>query len=93
MALRKAERLVSPRSQSEDWECILRGLLPLVNPGQGLYLNFKLHGNYQAASFVAGSVLQSSDRPKPALRLCPKSPLQNLITNYFNDHSSLLVVR
>ncbi|MHC5857113.1 hypothetical protein [Nostoc sp.] len=25
MALRKAERLVSPRSQSEDWECILRG--------------------------------------------------------------------
>ncbi|MEH2026817.1 hypothetical protein [Nostoc sp.] len=25
MALRKGERLVSPRSQSEDWECIPRG--------------------------------------------------------------------
>ncbi|WP_179064834.1 hypothetical protein [Nostoc sp. C052] len=25
MALRKAERIVSPRSQSLDWECIPRG--------------------------------------------------------------------
>ncbi len=25
MGLRKAERLVSPCSQSEDWECTLRG--------------------------------------------------------------------
>ncbi|MEH2024799.1 MAG: hypothetical protein V7K62_14620 [Nostoc sp.] len=25
MALRKGERLVSPRSQSSDWECIPRG--------------------------------------------------------------------
>jgi hypothetical protein len=32
MALRKGERLVSPRSQSSDWECIPRGLLPLVKP-------------------------------------------------------------
>ncbi|MEH2023730.1 hypothetical protein [Nostoc sp.] len=32
MALRKGERLVSSRSQSEDWECIPRGLLPLVKP-------------------------------------------------------------
>ncbi|MEH1922094.1 hypothetical protein [Nostoc sp.] len=32
MGLRKAERLVSPRSQSEEWERIPRGLLPLVKP-------------------------------------------------------------
>ncbi|MEH2033537.1 MAG: hypothetical protein V7K67_28615 [Nostoc sp.] len=32
MGLRKAERLVSPGSQSSDWECIPRGLLPLVKP-------------------------------------------------------------
>ncbi|MEH2049331.1 hypothetical protein [Nostoc sp.] len=32
MALRKAERIVSPRSQSEDWECIPRGSASLVSP-------------------------------------------------------------
>ncbi|MEH1936604.1 MAG: hypothetical protein V7L14_23460 [Nostoc sp.] len=32
MALRKAQRLVSPRSQPGGWERIPRGLLPLVKP-------------------------------------------------------------
>ncbi|MEH2055891.1 MAG: hypothetical protein V7K97_06925 [Nostoc sp.] len=30
MALRKAQRLVSPHSQPRGWECIPNGLLPLV---------------------------------------------------------------
>ncbi|MEH1906641.1 MAG: hypothetical protein V7L05_25420 [Nostoc sp.] len=35
MALRKAQRLVSPRSQPGGWECILRGSASLQATGGG----------------------------------------------------------
>ncbi|MBN3958433.1 hypothetical protein [Nostoc sp. NMS8] len=44
MALRKAERIVSPRSQSEDWECIPRGRASVQSTGGGASQNQSVQG-------------------------------------------------